>query len=157
MHRLVSSLQWAILLALLLACSHTLARDKKDVIVLRNGDRITGEIKKLEYGVLQLSTDDMGTVNIEWDGVVSISSPYEFDVERIAPMAKRLLRWQDFESHIAWLYTPLALPLARALSPEVVVYDRTVEPSVFDQTAPPLGQLQAADVVFAREFLERVS
>ena len=81
----------------------------------------------------------------------------KFDAERLAPIAKRLLRWQDFESHIAWIYTPLALPLARALSPEVVVYDRTVEPSAFDQTAPPLWQLQAADVVFARELLERVS
>ena len=81
----------------------------------------------------------------------------KFDVERLAPMAKRLLRWQDFESHVAWLYTPLALPLARALSPEVVVYDRTVEPCVFDGAAPPLWQLQAADVVFARELVERAS
>jgi UDP-galactopyranose mutase len=80
-----------------------------------------------------------------------------FDAERLAPIAKRLLRWQDFESHVAWLYTPLALPLARALSPEVIVYDRTVQPSAFDQAAPPLWQLQAADVVFARELLDRVS
>lgn len=80
-----------------------------------------------------------------------------FDAERLAPIAKRLLRWQDFESHVAWLYTPLALPLARALSPQVIVYDRTVEPSPFDEAAPPLWQLQAADVMFARELLERVS
>jgi len=80
-----------------------------------------------------------------------------FDVARLAPIAKRLLRWQDFESHVAWLYTPLALPLARALSPEVVVYDRTVQPSAFDPAAPPLWRLQTADVLFARELLERVS
>ena len=57
------------------------ARDKTDVIVLKNGDRITGEIMELEYGLLQFSTDDMGTVNIEWNAIASIDSVYEFDVE----------------------------------------------------------------------------
>src|SRR5688572_13060259 len=66
----------------LLGSGVALARDKTDVITLRNGDRITGEIYKLEYGVLQLKTDDMGTVNIEWDGVVNVQSVYTFDIER---------------------------------------------------------------------------
>jgi hypothetical protein len=39
---------------------------KTDIVILENGDRITGEIKKLEAGILQFSTDTMGTVNIEW-------------------------------------------------------------------------------------------
>ena len=29
-------------------------RDKTDVIVLKNGDRVTGEILELEYGLLRL-------------------------------------------------------------------------------------------------------
>lgn len=70
-------------IAFLLGSGVALARDKTDVITLRNGNRITGEIYKLEYGVLQLKTDDMGTVNIEWDGVVDIQSVYTFDIERI--------------------------------------------------------------------------
>jgi len=48
--------------------------EKTDVIVLANGDRITGEIKNLEAGILQYSTDTMGTVNIEWRFVSEITS-----------------------------------------------------------------------------------
>jgi putative salt-induced outer membrane protein YdiY len=59
------------------------ARDKTDVITLRNGDRVTGEIIQLEYGQLQLSTDDMGTIYIEWDAIAGIDSNYFFDVEQI--------------------------------------------------------------------------
>ena len=39
---------------------------KTDIVILENGDRITGEIKRLEAGLLNFSTDTMGTVNIEW-------------------------------------------------------------------------------------------
>jgi hypothetical protein len=39
---------------------------KTDIVILENGDRITGEIKRLEAGLLSFSTDTMGTVNIEW-------------------------------------------------------------------------------------------
>ena len=58
------------------------ARDKTDVIVLKNGDRVTGEILELEYGLLRLATDDMGTVSIEWSAIASIDSQYAFDVQR---------------------------------------------------------------------------
>ena len=34
-----------------------MARDKTDVVIMRNGDRLTGEVKGLEYGILELSTD----------------------------------------------------------------------------------------------------
>lgn len=56
---------------------------KTDVIHLRNGDRTTGEIKKLERGRLQLSTDSMGTVYIEWDDILRITSPANFVVEMV--------------------------------------------------------------------------
>lgn len=59
------------------------ARDKTDVVALKNGDRLTGEIKTLEYGLLELATDHMGTVEIEWTSVASIESTAPFDVERI--------------------------------------------------------------------------
>jgi Protein of unknown function, DUF481 len=56
-------------------------REKTDVIVLKNGDRVTGEITDLEYGLLRLSTDDMGTISIEWSAIASIDSQYTFDVQ----------------------------------------------------------------------------
>src|SRR5688572_12604213 len=73
-----------LLAAALLTCAfpaHAANRDNTDVIVLKNGDRITGEIEQLEYGLLRLSTDDMGTINIEWSAIASIESKYVFDVQ----------------------------------------------------------------------------
>ena len=46
-----------------------LARDKTDVVILKNGDRVTGEIKSLDRGKMSLSTDHMGTIQIEWEEV----------------------------------------------------------------------------------------
>jgi hypothetical protein len=45
------------------------AAPKTDVVELVNGDRITGEIKGMEYNQLKLSTDHLGTVYIEWDKI----------------------------------------------------------------------------------------
>ena len=54
---------------------------KTDIITLANGDRITGEITSLARGRLELKTDDIGTIAIEWDNIVHISSPRLFEVE----------------------------------------------------------------------------
>jgi hypothetical protein len=64
--------------------SPAFAREKSDVVWLVNGDRITGEIKRLEHGVLRLGTDSLGTVNIEWDDIKTIESDHEFQFERTA-------------------------------------------------------------------------
>jgi len=66
----------------LLSLQTASAREKTDVIELANGDRISGEIKQLEHGILRLSTDSMGEVRIEWSDVVSIESSYQFQFER---------------------------------------------------------------------------
>jgi hypothetical protein len=58
-------------------------RDKTDVVTLKNGDRISGDIVSLEHGILVLKTDNMSTLNIEWPAVRSISSKYSFAVEQI--------------------------------------------------------------------------
>lgn len=65
-----------------IASSPAFAREKSDIVWLVNGDRITGEIKRLEHGVLRLGTDSLGTVNIEWDDIKTIESDYEFQFER---------------------------------------------------------------------------
>ena len=56
-------------------------------------------------------------------------------------------------SPVAWLYTPLALPLASALSPRALVYDCMDELSLFQGAPPELAAREAelfarADVVF---------
>ena len=58
-----------------------LARDKTDVIILKNGDHVTGEIKSLQRGKLSLSTDAMGTVAIEWEDIAQVTSQWLFEVE----------------------------------------------------------------------------
>ena len=78
-------LRESIILALVLASiasDPVFAREKTDVVWLVNGDRITGEIERLERGVLRLSTDSLGTVKIEWEDIERLESDYEFQFER---------------------------------------------------------------------------
>jgi uncharacterized protein DUF481 len=57
---------------------------KTDVIVLKNGDHLTGEVQQLERGRLTFKTDDLGTVEIEWDKVASVSATAPFDVDDLS-------------------------------------------------------------------------
>src|SRR5215204_5576072 len=70
--------------ACLFVCSTAapcVAAVKTDIVELRNGDRITCEIRKLERGKLTVKTDGLGTVAIEWDDVERVSSKASYDVE----------------------------------------------------------------------------
>lgn len=81
----MKSMRKSIILALALASiasGPAFARENTDVIWLVNGDRITGEIERLERGVLRLSTDSLGTVKIEWEDIERLESDYEFQFER---------------------------------------------------------------------------
>lgn len=68
--------------ALLCAPAYAYDRDKSDVVILRNGNTLSGDIVSMEYGTLTLSTDQMGKIRIEWPAVRSVSSKYAFAVER---------------------------------------------------------------------------
>jgi hypothetical protein len=54
---------------------------KTDVVLLVNGNTITGEIKSLDFGALRYSTDSMGTVTIDWEDIVSITTKQTLQVE----------------------------------------------------------------------------
>jgi len=75
---------WLACVLVLLAayCGPLAAAPKTDVVVLRNGDRITGEVKSLEYNQLKLSTANMGTIYIEWDKIATIKSDQYLLLER---------------------------------------------------------------------------
>ena len=62
-------------------CAAAAAAPKTDVVHLKNGDRITCEIKKLERAELTLSTDPMETVTVHWAEVVDLVSRRQFEVE----------------------------------------------------------------------------
>jgi hypothetical protein len=52
-----------------------------DVIELENGDRITGEIRSLEYNQLKVGTYHMGTILVEWDKVTRVHSSQQLLLE----------------------------------------------------------------------------
>lgn len=54
---------------------------KTDVVTLVNGDRITGEVKEVAYGQLKFSTDDMGTLYIEWSKVATLTTTRTLQLE----------------------------------------------------------------------------
>jgi putative salt-induced outer membrane protein YdiY len=54
---------------------------KTDVVILVNGNAVTGEVKSLEFGSLRYSTDSMGTVNIDWEDIVSVTSQQDLQIE----------------------------------------------------------------------------
>jgi len=54
---------------------------KTDIIVLANGNAVTGEIKALDFGSLEYSTDSMGTVFVDWEDIVGITSGQQLQVE----------------------------------------------------------------------------
>lgn len=56
---------------------------KTDIVILTNGDRVTGEIKKLEAGLLQYKTDTMGTVQIEWRFIQTIITDKQQVIETV--------------------------------------------------------------------------
>ncbi len=69
-----------ILLLLVLLEGGVHAQAKTDVVTLANGDRITGEVSKLDRGRLEYKTDDAGTIYFEWDNIVSLRSSAQFEV-----------------------------------------------------------------------------
>jgi len=71
------NLVFALLLAMPL-----LARESTDVIVMKNGDRITCEVKGLESGVLYVSPSYiLGTISVDWSQVARLESHQLFLVK----------------------------------------------------------------------------
>ena len=69
-----------VLLAAVIGGATPLPAQKTDVVVLPNGDRITGEIKGVSRGKLDYSTDDAGRISIEWEKIVRVTSRQSYEV-----------------------------------------------------------------------------
>ena len=71
-----------VVICLLLWTAPLLARDSTDVIIMKNGDHLTGEIKGLEQGVLYISMSYiLGTSEVQWSNVDHIESKQLFLVK----------------------------------------------------------------------------
>ncbi len=70
------------LMSLMLMTLSSLAyAERTDVVYLKNGDRVTGEIKSLLRGRLEFKTDHMGTLLIDWEDIREIVSDIAQSVE----------------------------------------------------------------------------
>ena len=48
---------------------------RKDVVIMNNGDHFTGEVKRLENGLLYVETDYVaGSIGLDWNQVHSVQS-----------------------------------------------------------------------------------
>lgn len=63
---------------------------RTDVVTLANGDRLTGEVIRLERGRLEFKTDDAGTLYLEWDKLVRLVAAARF-VEVLTGDGRRFL------------------------------------------------------------------
>jgi hypothetical protein len=67
---------------LILFCcqSPSLFAQKNDTLYFRNGDRISGEIRKYKYGYLTYKTYGVGTVDVKYDKISTFFSRKSFDI-----------------------------------------------------------------------------
>jgi hypothetical protein len=71
------SVKWLIFLCLIAGSARS---QKNDTVYLLNGDKITGELKRYENGLLVLKTDGISTINIEYDKIRTFYSGKFFEI-----------------------------------------------------------------------------
>jgi hypothetical protein len=79
--RRLLAFELALMLLSVFAYQSTVAAPKTDVVILRNGDHLTGEVKELSHGQLRFKTDTMFTVMIKWEEIESLQSNQYLEVE----------------------------------------------------------------------------
>jgi hypothetical protein len=68
-------------LLLLTVLPMTTLAARTDSVLLVNGNTVTGEIESLEFGDLEYGTDSMGTVHIDWEDIIAITTNRSLQVE----------------------------------------------------------------------------
>jgi hypothetical protein len=63
-----------------LAVTGVASADKTDIILFKNGDRLTGEVKALDRGKVSFDTDAAGVIKIEWDDIEQLFSSTTYEV-----------------------------------------------------------------------------
>jgi len=69
---------WAVLLAI---AGGFVSAARADLIVMKNGDRVTGSIVKQDGKQITIKTDNFGVISAPWDAVVSVKSDQPLNVE----------------------------------------------------------------------------
>jgi hypothetical protein len=115
------NLRITLFLAVIVAASLLSAREKSDVIVMNNGDKITCEVKRLRSNTLYISVDYiLNTLSVDWTKVNHIDSKQLF-----------LVRTEDGTVYKGTLSTPRT-PAKRPL--QIEISESTEKPIVLDWT-----------------------
>lgn len=78
----ISARRLLLLTTMALLSSSALARPKTDIVYMKNGDRVTCEVKRLEGGIMEIGLDYVdGSVLIDWEKVDRVESTYLFAVQ----------------------------------------------------------------------------
>jgi len=91
---------------------------RHDTIIMKNGDRLTGEVKKLEQGVLYIQTDYFsGSVGVDWLQVAKVESEANFQIVlndgkrlagKISKVGAEEAPGADFEVHAPGEVVPIS-------------------------------------------------
>ena len=113
-HRFVISLG----LICVVVVTPCLAKVKRlDTVIMKNGDRLTGEVKRLEQGILYLETDYFsGSVGVDWQQVEKVESKATFQIvlsdgKRISGSISKeavSVPGEDFKVHAATADVPVS-------------------------------------------------
>ena len=114
------SKSYLILLLVGVFISCNIQAQKIDTIYFQHGDRVTGEVKLLENNQLRLSTDDMGTITVEWNKVdsVKILNNMRIVLDQGGILYGKLLGAGEAGKCIVWnrIGDPIQLDLIRIVS-----------------------------------------
>jgi putative salt-induced outer membrane protein YdiY len=86
---------------MMLASSTRADAKRNDLVIMKNGDRLTGEVKKLEGGVLYVDLDYVsGSVGLDWTKVEKVNSTgtYQVVMESGARMAGTIAKTPEKEA-----------------------------------------------------------
>ncbi len=126
--------KWMVLAVMCLSFAWPLAADQ---VILKNGDRITGQIVKKDGDQLTLKSDLVGTVTIPWSAVTSITSGGPLVV--VLPGGQSVngaLSTSDNKLQVATPAGPVTAPLADVSAvrnaDEQKAWERMQHPSLLD-------------------------
>lgn len=81
LHKIEKYVRFVFLFSLILLCTHLSLAQKTDTIIHVNGNILTGDLKKMNYGAASWKMDGMGTINFEQVKINTIRSKKKFEIK----------------------------------------------------------------------------
>ena len=114
-----SRLSWLIFLVVGLTGPSISAQEAdEDVVIFRNGDRLTGEVKRLDRGRLFFDTDATGEIGVEWDEVVHLTSNQRLEIEAESGaifLGNLLSSEESSQLHIQTMINAIDIPMTEVV------------------------------------------